>query len=275
MATSEIRSRDAQLDGVETADDEDQGADEEEGALGGTMTLVEHLEELRRRMFFCVIAVAVGSVVGFIFWDPLLRFLLTPLPPDVAKLSSDVVKTGRLVVHEPGEPFMIALKLAIAAGFALALPVTLYQVWAFISPALTRREKKHALPFTLLGIGLFAVGLAVGFVVLRWPLAWLISFGEPRFVLLLDANSYFTFVAYFLLAFGIVFELPLVLTFMAVVGIVNSRILREKRMYILFGLWIVSCFITPGADPYSPVIIGVALTILFELTILLMRAIGK
>lgn len=274
MATSEMRSRDAQLDeldGVETADDEDQGADEEEGALGGTMTLVEHLDELRRRMFFCVISVAVGTVIGFIFWDRLLGFLLTPLP----KLSSKVFQQGQLIVHEPGEPFMIALKLALAAGFALALPVTLYQVWAFISPALTRRERKYALPFTLLGVGLFAVGLAVGFVVLRWPLAWLIAFGGDRFVLLLDANSYFTFVTYFLLAFGIVFELPLVLTFMAVVGIVNSRILREKRMYILFGLWIVSCFITPGADPYSPVIIGVALTILFELTILLMRAIGK
>jgi len=274
MATSEIRSRDSQLDqvdGVETQADEDQGADENEGVLGGTMTLVEHLEELRRRMFFCVISVAVGSVVGFFFWDRLLGFLLTPLP----KLSSQVFKNGQLIVHDPGEPFMIALKLALAAGFALALPVTLYEVWAFISPALTRRERKYAFPFTLLGVGLFATGLATGFVVMRWPLAWLIQFGGDRFVLLLDANSYFTFVAYFLLAFGIIFELPLVLTFMSVVGIVNSRILREKRMYILFGLWIVSCFITPGADPYSPVIIGVAMTILFELTILLMRAIGK
>ncbi len=81
--------------------------------------------------------------------------------------------------------------------------------------------------------------------------------------------------AYFLLAFGVVFELPLVLTFMSVVGIVNSRLLRQKRMYILFGLWFLSCFITPGADPYSPVIIAAAFTVLFELTIILMRIIGK
>jgi len=148
-------------------------------------------------------------------------------------------------------------------------------VWAYISPALTRRERKYALPFTLLGVGLFYIGLAVGFVVLRFPVDWLIQFGHQDFTLLLKADSYLTFVAYFLLAFGIVFELPLVLTFMGVVGIVNSTILRQKRMYILFGLWVLSCFITPGADPYSPVIISIAFTVLFELTVILLRAIGK
>ena len=269
MATSEIHSRESQR--VDDIDPEALGADGEEETLGATMTLVEHLEELRRRLFSCLIAIVAGAIAGFFLWDRLLGFLLTPLP----HLSSQVFKNGQLIVHDPGEPFMIALKLSIAAGFALALPVTLYQLWAFIAPALTRREKRYALPFTLLGVALFAAGLTLGFIVLRWPLAWLIQFGGDRFVLLLDANSYFTFVTFFLLAFGIIFELPLVLSFMAVVGIVSSSVLRAKRMYILFGLWFLSCFITPGADPYSPVIIGAALTILFELTILLMRVIGK
>ncbi len=275
MATSEIGSRESQrvddfaLPAGEPQDGDDEELDEE--AFGGAMTLVEHLEELRHRLFICLIAVMAGAVVGFIFWQRMLTFLLSPLP----HLSSEVFKNGQLIVHDPGEPFMIALKLALAAGFALALPVTLYEVWAFIVPALTRKEKKYALPFTFLGVGLFAAGLTVGFLVMRFPLAWLIQFGGNSFVLLLDADSYFTFVTFFLLAFGIVFELPLVLTFLAVVGVVNSRVLREKRLYILFGLWFLSCFITPGADPYSPVIIGAALTILFELSILLMRFIGK
>jgi sec-independent protein translocase protein TatC len=272
MATSEIRSRDSQLDQLDgiAANDGVQRPDDE-GTLGATMTLVEHLEELRRRLLICVLAVAVGSVVGFIFWGRLLDFLLTPLP----HLANQILKGHQLVIHDPGEPFMIALKLSVAAGFALALPVTLYQLWAFIAPALTRREKKYAAPFTVLGVGLFAAGLTLGFIVLRWPLAWLLEFGGDRFALFLDANSYFSFVTYFLLAFGVIFELPLVLTFMSAVGIVNSQTLRAKRKYILFGLWFLSCFITPGADPYSPIIIGGALTILFELTILLMRAIGK
>lgn len=111
--------------------------------------------------------------------------------------------------------------------------------------------------------------------VLRWPLAWLIAFGGDRFVLPLDADSYISFVAYFLLAFGLVYELPLALTFMAVVDLVSRRALRAKRVPILFGLWFLSNFITPEADPYSPVITDAALTSLFELTILLRRAIGK
>jgi sec-independent protein translocase protein TatC len=250
----------------------DQAADEEEPE-GGTMTLIEHLEELRGRMIKVLVAVAVCSILGFIFWDRILQFLLIPLPAAANQLPN--AHLGQLVAHDIGEPFMVALKVGIAVGIMVASPVLLYQTWAFISPALTRRERKYAMPFTLLGVGLFLAGMAVGFVVLRYPIDWLVTFGSDRFILLTDADSYFSFVAYFLLAFAIVFELPLVLTFMSVVGIVNSRFLRQKRLVILFGLWFLSCFITPGADPYSPVIIAVAFTVLFELTILLMRFIGR
>ena len=250
----------------------DQAADQEEPE-GGTMTLIEHLEELRHRMIKSLIAVAVCSILGFIFWDRILQFLLIPLPAAANRLPNAHV--GQLVAHDIGEPFMVALKLGIAIGIIVASPVLLYQTWGFIAPALTRRERKYAVPFTLLGVGLFFTGLAVGFLVLRYPIDWLVTFGSDRFILLTDADSYFSFVTYFLLAFAIVFELPLVLTFMSVVGIVNSRVLRQKRLVILFGLWFLSCFITPGADPYSPIIIGAAFTILFELSILLMRFIGR
>lgn len=243
----------------------------EEEADGAAMSLVEHLEELRRRVFIALVAVAVGAIVGFVFWDRILTFLLTPLPD----ISNGLFHGRKLIQSHVGEAFLIALEIAIAAGIALASPVILYQVWAFISPAFTRRERKYALPFTLLGVGLFATGLAVGFVVLRYPVDWLINFGGNHFVLLLDANAYFTFVAFFLLAFAVVFELPLVLTFMGMVGIVSSRLLRQKRKYILFGLWVLSCFITPGADPYSPVIIGISFTVLFEVSVVLLRVLGK
>ena len=250
----------------------DQAAAEEEPE-GGTMTLIEHLEELRHRMIKSLIAVAVCSIVGFIFWDRIMQFLLIPLPAAANRLPN--AHAGQLVAHDIGEPFMVALKLGIAIGIMVASPVLLYQTWGFIAPALTRRERKYAVPFTLLGVGLFFTGLAVGFVVLRYPIDWLVTFGSDRFILLTDADSYFSFVTYFLLAFAVVFELPLVLTFMSVVGIVNSTVLRQKRLIILFGLWFLSCFITPGADPYSPIIIGAAFTILFELSILLMRFIGR
>jgi sec-independent protein translocase protein TatC len=245
--------------------------DEDEEYQGATMTLVEHLEELRRRILISVAAIAVGAVGGFIIWERLLNILLWPMP----KMAHSLIANGKLLATAPGEPFTVSLKIATAFGIAVALPILLYETWAFIAPALTRREKKYALRFTLLGVGLFAAGVVVGFFVMQYPLAFLFDYGGNNFVMAPSADNYFSFVTFFLLAFGLVFELPLVLTFMAVVGLISSQLLRAKRMYILFGLWLLSCFITPGADPYSPLIIGVAFTILFELSILLIRAIGR
>ncbi|MGH2503926.1 MAG: twin-arginine translocase subunit TatC [Ktedonobacterales bacterium] len=250
------------------------GPEDEE--LGSVMTLVEHLEELRKRLLIAIIAIAVCSVVTYIFWDPIFGFLLSPLP-DISGGAggASIMQHGKLVISDPVGGFMIALKVSIAVGIALATPVVLYQIWGFLAPAMTRRERKYAAPFTLLGVGLFVIGLVVGFLVLRYPIDWLVTFGHDRFIPLITADSYFTFVTYFLLAFGAVFELPLVLTLLGVVGVINSRMLRQKRMYILFALWVVSCFITPGADPISPIIIGAALTGLFELSIILLRIIKK
>jgi sec-independent protein translocase protein TatC len=274
MATSDItHDTDSGQDPLRTAIGSaapGSGEEEEEGAV---MTLVEHLEELRHRLFISFLAILVGSVIAFFFWGRILDLLTLPLPQIAAGLPH--THGQKLIATDIGEPFLVALKISLAAGLVLASPVVLYQVGAFITPALTRHERKYALPFAFLGVGLFAVGIVVGFFVLRYPVDWLINFGSSQFDLLVRADSYLTFVAYFLLAFGAAFELPLVITFMGVLGIVNSRFLREKRMYILFGLWILSCFITPGADPYSPVIIGVAFTLLFELSIILMRIIGR
>jgi sec-independent protein translocase protein TatC len=249
------------------------GGEEPEEEEGAVMTLVEHLEELRHRIFICFLAVLVTSIVGFVFWVPIYHLLTLPLPNVATGLPH--TKDGQLVINTLGGSFLLALKLALAAGIVLASPVILYEVGAFITPALTRRERRYAIPFALLGVGLFVVGIVVGYFVLRYPVDWLINFGNSQFILLITADSYLTFVAYFLLAFGLVFELPLVVTFMGVLGIVNSTFLRQKRMYILFGLWILSCFVTPGADPYSPVIIGVAFTVLFELSIILLRVLGR
>lgn len=248
----------------------DQGEHEETGAV---MTLVEHLEELRRRLIIALIAIAVFTAAAFIFWDPIFGFLLTPLP--TAAGNPALMQHGKLVINDPVGGFMVSLKVSIAVGLALASPVVLYQLWGFLAPGMTRNERKYAAPFTFLGVGLFAIGLVVGFITLRYPVDWLLTFGSDRFIPLITADAYFTFVTYFLLAFGVVFELPLVITFLGLVGIINSQMLRQKRLYILFALWFISCFITPGADPISPVIIGVAFTALFELSVLLLRAIKR
>jgi sec-independent protein translocase protein TatC len=237
------------------------------------MTLVEHLEELRRRLIVAIIAVAVCTIGAYFFWQQILGFLMLPLP-DLSH-SSSIMTGHKLVVSDLIGGFMIALKISLAVGIAVASPIVLYQLWGFLAPGLTRNERRYAGPFTFLGVLLFIVGLAVGYLTLRYPIDWLVSFNQGTFTSLLSADSYLTFVTYFLLAFGVVFETPIVITFLGVVGVVNSRMLRRRRMYILFALWVVSCFITPGADPISPIIVGVAFTVLFELSVLLLRIIKK
>lgn len=239
--------------------------DEPEGAQ---MTLVEHLTELRRRLFFCVIAILITSVGAFCFYQPILNFLRLPL--------AEAYKAKDLIVTGVGEGFTVVFKVSLGVGIALATPVWLYQVWGFISPALTRRERKYALPFTLIGVLLFIAGLAVGYITLRFPVTWLIQFGrDAGFNELISANNYFSFVLFFMLAFGVTFELPLVMTFLAVIGVLSSQRLSRSRPYILVGLWVLATLITPGADPYSPIILGAALTFLYFFSEVLIRIIGK
>jgi sec-independent protein translocase protein TatC len=239
---------------------------EEEETDESTMSLVDHLEELRWRIFKSLIAIAVAAIVAFIFRTQIMYFLTLPLPK-----TADSLTKGKLVVTGVGEGFTVFLKLSIAVGFILALPVILYQVWAFISPGLYEREKKHAVPFIVIGIVLFIAGIALGFIVLQYPVQWLINFASDSFTPLVTADSYFTFVAFFLLAFGIVFESPLVLTFMAQLGLVTSQTLRRKRPMAYIAMWVAATFLTPGADPYSPIILGVAMTFLYELTVVFIR----
>jgi sec-independent protein translocase protein TatC len=264
MITDMLHSESYEDDAVDSLDGS-YVPDERQETAGAKMSVVEHLEELRRRLFFCVVAVGIGAVVAFVFYQPILQFLLSPLPSKANVLATHN-GTPQLAVTGIGEGFAVVLKLAIAAGIALATPVWLYQLWGFLSPGLTRHEKHYALPFTLIGVMLFLAGLGVGFLTLRYPMDWLLGFGNPYFVEIITADNYFTFVSYFLLAFGLTFELPLVLTFLVVSGVVSAQKLRKHRTSILVGLWIASCFITPGADPYSPLILGVAFTILYFLS---------
>ena len=231
-----------------------------------TMSLVEHLEELRWRIFKSLIAVVVGAIIAFVFRVQIMNFLTLPLPK-----TADQIGSGKLIATGLAEGFTVFLKLSIAGGILLAIPVLLYQTWAFISPGLYEREKKAALPFIFVGVALFLAGISLGYIVLQYPVNWLVNFASTNFTELVTADSYFTFVAFFLLAFGIVFEIPLVLTFMAQLGIITSQTLRNKRPAAHIGMWIAATFLTPGADFYSPIILGVAMSCLFELTIIFIR----
>lgn len=261
MATGNIDQQQDPLltfDGFSTDDENDPDA----------MSLVEHLEELRWRILKCLIAVVVFSVVAFVFREYILGFLEAPLPPHINALATH--NKGIITTDITGG-FTAFLLISVAAGVVASLPVLLYQTWAFIAPGLYEREKKYAVPFIFIGIALFIAGISVAYVVIRFPVEWLINFAASDFTPLITANSYLTFVALFILAFGLVFELPLVITFMAKVGIVNLDTLKKKRPAAHVGMWIAATFLTPGADLYSPIILGVCMSILYELTIIFIR----
>ena len=233
-----------------------------------SMTLVEHLEELRWRIFKSLIAIVLFGIVAFIFREQVLDFLMNPLPA-----ASNALGHGkqRLVAIGLGEGFTTELLVSAAVGFLAALPVVLYQVWAFVSPGLYMHEKKHALPFIIIGLVLFAAGLGLAYIVLRYPVTWLVNFASDNFTELVSAGNYFTFVAYFMLAFGIVFEIPLVLTFLSIIGMITAETLTRKRATVHIGMWIAATILTPGADFYSPVILGVTMSCLFELSVLFIK----
>jgi sec-independent protein translocase protein TatC len=263
MSTRNVDQQDtmATIDDFETYQDED-----DESA----MTLVEHLEELRVRIFKSLIAITLGAVVAFIFRYQIIHVLTLPLP----EASADVFG-HKPIVTGITEGFTVFLMISIAAGFILALPVVLYQTWAFIAPGLLEKEKKYAVPFIVAGIILFAAGVTVGYIVLRYPVQWLVTFAADSFTELVSAGSYFTFVAFFMLAFGLVFELPLVLTFLAQIDLISSRTLTKKRAASHVGMWIAATVLTPGADLYSPIFLGVSLSVLYELSILFIKFIKK
>ena len=264
MATGKIDHQDP-LAALEAFNAFTAGATEE----GGAMALLDHLEELRWRIFKSLIAIVVFGVIAFIFRDALIHFLEIPLPKEANALGKTT--GGRLVVTGLTEGFTVYLLTSFVAGVVLALPVLLYQTWAFIAPGLYAHEKQKAVPFIFIGIVLFAIGITLGYIVLRFPVEWLVSFASGSFTELVTADSYFTFVAFFVLAFGLVFELPLVLTFLAQIGLVSSDVLKQKRATAHIGMWIAATFLTPGADIYSPIILGAAMSFLYELTIVFIR----
>jgi len=267
MATSNINSQNSM---ASTTDD---GTDQEEEEEASAMSLIDHLEELRWRILKTLIAIVVGGIVAFIFRDLIIQFLVLPLPIQASQVLG--LPDHKLYAFGLAEGFTVYLKLSLAAGILLALPVLLYQTWAFVSPGLYAREKKYAVPFIFVGIVLFLAGISLGYIVLRFPVQWLINIASDNFNELISADSYFTFVAFFMLAFGIVFEIPLVLTFLAQIGVITSDTLKKRRAASHVGMWIAATFLTPGADIYSPIILGVAMSFLFELTIIFIRITKK
>lgn len=242
-------------------------------APDGHMTLVEHLIELRSRLIRAVLAVALGMLVCWVLYEPILDALLTPYCqtlPEEARDNSAVItdENCKLIQIDPLEGFSTRIGVAAYGGIALAMPVILWQVWRFIAPGLYQRERRYAVSFVLSGAVLFALGAALAYWSLPRALQFLTDIGGPDLVAVFAPAKYLSFVVKMMIAFGIGFQFPIMLIFLQLAGIVDTQTLRRARRYAIVGIVALVAVITPSGDPFTLMVLSVPMWIFYEIAIL-------
>lgn len=219
---------------------------------------IDHLEELRHRLLICAGFLAAFFALGLAIQKQLIALLIRPL----RDLSTSLYFTS------PAEGFLVALKVAFFFAILAALPVVLWHLWQFVKPGLAEKERSALFPLFLISVGLFLTGvLFCYFLVLPTALKFLLSFSSAYFKPLLSVGHYSSFVGFMLLAFGISFDLPLVVIGLAQLGIVTSAWLRHQRKFVVLGIFILAAILTPSPDVISQVLLAIPLLLLFEATI--------
>lgn len=227
------------------------------------MTLVEHLDELRRRILISLGAVVICACLAFWKIQDILSYLMIP-PVD------------HLVFFSPTEAFMEYFKLAFFVGFLIASPVVLYQLWAFVSVGLTERERKAfllAMPFSAT---LFLGGAAFAFfLVIPWALKFLINFAGTNVMPVISISEYLSFVVMMLITFGVIFELPVAVMLLSKLGMITPSFLSRNRKYAILVIFIAAAVLTPTPDAFTQILMAVPLAVLYELSIWICRFISK
>lgn len=240
------------------------------GRSPAEMPFLDHLEELRWRILWSLLALLICSIIGFLVVTKfdVIGLLMRPIVP--------YLPNAKLVYLGVTDPFTITLKLALAIGLILAFPIVAYQGWAFFSPALLPREKRAIVPALYLGLVLFAVGVAMSYflavpMTIKFMLGFQVAALEPN----ITAGFYFSFVVKMLLAFGVIFELPVVVLVLSVLGLITSDFLKSKRRYAIAGMAILAAVITPGDAITVTVLMMGPLLLLYEGSIALARLVER
>lgn len=236
------------------------------------MSLLEHLEELRSRLIWVVLAVGAAAVVGWLVFDDVVDRLLEPARPFLRDLAD-----GKLIFTSPIEAFTLRLKIAMYIGFAIAFPVVLYQIWRFISPGLRKNERRYAVPFVLSGIVLFGAGVAFALVTMPQALRFLIGpeiTGESVRPLL-GAKPYLDFALLYLAMFGVAFEFPVALMFLSVLRVISSKQMAKYRRHVFMGIALLAAILTPSVDWLTMSALTAALYVLYEACIWLSRLVRR
>lgn len=230
------------------------------------MSLLEHLQELRSRLFKVSLAVVLGTIVGYIVFPQILDVLIGPYCQVIADLGT--TDECNLIILKPLEAFSVRIKVAMLVGAFLGGPVIFWQLWRFIVPGLTERERKLSAPFVFVSQVLFGFGIAFAWYILPNALGLLTSLGGPRIVPTLTAAEYISFILTTSIAFGVVFLLPVVLTFLSLVGVLTAKAMRTARPYSIVAIAIVAAVITPTTDPVTMFLMMAPMVLFYELSIL-------
>jgi sec-independent protein translocase protein TatC len=228
-----------------------------------TMSLVEHLEELRSRIIVVVISVVLAGIIGFFVAEPILELLRVPLP------EGDY----RLIQLTIGEALAVRLRIALYVGIALSVPIIFYELWRFVTPGLTRRERRLVWPLLIGAILLFALGVVLGYVIIPYALQFLLGLTPGGIdASMLRLSDYVGFVLAIMLAFGLAFQFPVLLLLGARLGILSYGFLSARRRWAVLAIVLFAIIATPGGDPMSSAVLSLVMYALFEGTLQIIRA---
>ena len=229
---------------------------------------LSHLEELRRRLIICAIAVGVGFAISYIFSKQLFSFLILPL---TRVLPND----SRLIFTSLPEMFITYIKVSLVAGIILALPVIFYELWMFLAPALYQRERRYVVPFVLFSSILFVAGSLFGyFIVFPYGFKFFISFATEDIQALPSVKQYFSFAIRLLLAFGLVFEMPVVVLFLTKIGLITPEAMKKFRKFAILCSFILAAILTPP-DVATQIMMALPIIILYEVSIFLSKGVYR
>jgi sec-independent protein translocase protein TatC len=230
----------------------------------GTMTLFEHLRELRYRLIVSALAIILGMIVAWFFRYDLMDILQRPYFQAIDALKAKHPDATTLLVNiNLTSPLTLALKVSALAGVLITAPFWLYQLWAFIVPGLLAKEKKWTLIFIAAATPMFAGGVIIGYIVLPKAIAVLLSFTQSGVSNLQDINAYLSFLLRLMVVFGIAFLIPLVVLMLNIVGVIKAKQLAKYRSLVIFGTFVFGAVATPSTDPFSMLALALPMTVLF------------
>jgi sec-independent protein translocase protein TatC len=233
-------------------------------SLDGVMTLADHLRELRYRVIVSTLAITLGAIASGIWYQQLYVLMMRPYVLATQMLQqTNPDLNATTVISGVTAPFMLVMQIAAVAGLVLSSPIWLYQLWAYIAPALLAKEKKYALGFLAAAIPLFLLGVVVGYYILPQGISVLLAFTPDSVTNLLDINDFLKLTLQLMVVFGLGFLMPVVIVGANLMGVVTGAQLGKARTYVIFGIFVFGAVATPSSDPFSMLALAIPMTVLY------------